>query len=107
MTFNRSPLAIVWLKRDLRLHDHEALTAAQQENKHMLLLYIAEPSVWADEHVSERHLNFIKASLNDLKQQLSHFNTSLLAVQGEVIDVFEKLSRSITSKAFTPTLKLV
>ena len=91
MTFNRSPLAIVWLKRDLRLHDHEALTAAQQENKHMLLLYIAEPSVWADEHVSERHLNFIKASLNDLKQQLSHFNTSLLAVQGEVIDVFEKL----------------
>ena len=91
MTFNRSPLAIVWLKRDLRLHDHEALTAAQQENKHILLLYIAEPSVWADEHVSERHLNFIKASLNDLKQQLSHFNTSLLAVQGEVIDVFEKL----------------
>ena len=91
MTFNRSPLAIVWLKRDLRLHDHEALTAAQQENKHILLLYIAEPSVWSDEHVSERHLNFIKASLNDLKQQLSHFNTSLLAVQGEVIDVFEKL----------------
>ena len=91
MTFNRSPLAIVWLKRDLRLHDHEALTAAQQENKHILLLYIAEPSVMVDEHVSERHLNFIKASLNDLKQQLSHFNTSLLAVQGEVIDVFEKL----------------
>ena len=46
MRSNRPPLALVWLKRDLRLRDHDALTAALAENKYVLLLYIAEPSLW-------------------------------------------------------------
>ena len=91
MRSNCPPLAIVWLKRDLRLSDHAALTCALRENKKVLLLYVAEPSLLNDEHVSERHLNFIKASLNDLQQQLAHFNTAVLTVIGEVIEVFEEL----------------
>ena len=91
MRSNRPPLALVWLKRDLRLRDHDALTAALAENKYVLLLYIAEPSLLADEHVSERHLDFIKASIEDLQQQLKALNTAVLAVKGEVLDVFEKL----------------
>ena len=91
MHSNRPPLALVWLKRDLRLRDHDALTAALTENKYVLLLYIAEPSLIADEHVSERHLDFIKASIQDLQQQLKEFNTAVLAVKGEVLEVVEKL----------------
>ena len=45
----------------------------------------------ADEHVSERHLDFIKASIEDLQQQLKALNTAVLAVKGEVLDVFDKL----------------
>ena len=90
MRSNRPPLALVWLKHDLRLRDHDALTAALAENKYVLLLYIAEPSLIADEHVSE-HLDFIKASIEDLQQQLKVINTAVLAVKGEVLSVFEKL----------------
>lgn len=98
MLSNRPPLALVWLKRDLRLHDHEALTFALKENKQVVLLYILEPSLLEDEHLSERHLDFIKASINDLQEQLKHFNTSLLAVRGEVVDVFNKLNTFFSIK---------
>ena len=33
----------------------------------------------------------IKASFNDLQQQLAHFNTAILTVIGEVIEIFEEL----------------
>ena len=101
MRSNCPPLAIVWLKRDLRLSDHAALTCALRENKKVLLLYVAEPSLLNDEHVSERHLNFIKASLNDLQQQLAHFNTAILTVIGEVIEIFEELQSFYSIKGFT------
>ena len=91
MRSNRPPLALVWLKRDLRLRDHDALTAALAENKYVLLLYIAEPSLLADEHVSERHLDFIKASIEDLQQQLKDLNTAVLAVKGKCSTYLRKL----------------
>ena len=50
-------IAVVWLKRDLRLEDHEALTAALENNKLVLLLYVAEDFLLEDPHFSERHLN--------------------------------------------------
>lgn len=92
MPFSRSPIGLVWLKRDLRLRDHAALNAAKKRHKNTLLVYIAEPSLLADEHVSERHLEFIKSSLLDLQSQLKPFNTSILKIKGEVIDVFEKIN---------------
>ena len=36
------PISIVWLKRDLRLEDHEALCSALNSNNKVLLLYVAE-----------------------------------------------------------------
>lgn len=91
MTFNRTPVALVWLKRDLRLRDHAALTAAKKAHKYTLLLYVAEPSLFTDEHVSERHTDFVKASLQDLELQLKTHNTSILKVKGEVVEIFEKI----------------
>ena len=53
------PTAVVWLKRDLRLQDHEALSSALSINKMVLLLYVAENSLISNSHFSNRHLNFI------------------------------------------------
>ena len=91
MRINSTPTAIVWLKRDLRLRDHAALNAAQKKHKQLLLLYIAEPSLRKEDHSSERHFNFIKASLEDLKEQLNDYNSSVLCIEGEVIEVFTQL----------------
>jgi len=83
MLSKHSPIALVWLKRDLRLEDHEALTVALENHKLVLILYVAEDFLLEDPHCSERHLNFIKESIQDLNTQLRPFNTEVLALQGE------------------------
>ena len=61
MHTNRTSIGIVWLKRDLRLHDHAPLYNALKENKQVLLLYVFENILAQDPH----HFNFIKQSLID------------------------------------------
>jgi len=77
MPTNTIPVAIVWLKRDLRLRDHAALSLAQKNHKHVLLLYIAEPSLRSEAHSSERHFDF-------------------LSVVGEAIDILNQLKQHLT-----------
>ena len=96
MHSNRLPLAVVWLKRDLRLRDHAALTSALNHHKYTLLLYIAEPSLRHEAHSSDRHFDFIKQSLADLNKQLMKHNSSVLAVEGEVIEIFDQLTQLFT-----------
>lgn len=92
-------LAIVWLKRDLRLHDHAALHQAVAENERVLLLYVFETLLAKDPHYSVRHFDFIKESLVDMNQQLESVNSTILATQGELIDVLTKINQSYTITA--------
>jgi deoxyribodipyrimidine photo-lyase len=85
-------MKIVWFKRDLRLHDHEALHEALSTSGKTLLLYIFEPSLMKDYHYSQRHFDFIKQSLEALQKELLKYHTQILIVQGEAVAVFEKLS---------------
>ena len=93
------PIAIVWLKRDLRLQDHQALSEAVLNHKAVLLLYVAEDSLIKENHFSSRHLNFIKESLTDMNKKLRSFNSEVMAVEGEVIPVLEQLKKHFEVQA--------
>lgn len=95
MTIKKNDIAVVWLKRDFRLRDHGALHQAITNHQQIVLLYVAENSLRKEAHSSERHYDFIKQSINDLNRQLVPFNTHILAVEGEVIPVLEKLNATI------------
>ncbi|MDC0385878.1 DNA photolyase family protein [Flavobacteriaceae bacterium] len=99
MPTKHPPLYVVWLKRDLRLEDHEALSAALEGRKSVLLLYVAEETLLAEEHFSSRHLNFIKESIADMNRRLVQFNTEVLAVHGEVVAVLEILHQEFEIEA--------
>ena len=88
---DREEINVVWLKRDLRLQDNEAISNALQAGKPTLLLYVFENSLINDPHYDERHWNFIKESIVDLNNQLSPYNTKILSVTSEVITVFNQL----------------
>ena len=92
------PTAVVWLKRDLRLQDHEALSSALSSNKMVLLLYVAENSLISNDHFSNRHLNFIKQSLKDMNSRLNSYNSEILSVSGEMLETMEILSREFSIK---------
>ncbi|MFQ3190213.1 MAG: deoxyribodipyrimidine photo-lyase, partial [Paraglaciecola sp.] len=86
---------VVWLKRDLRLRDHEALFNASANGSHVLLVYIIEPILLEDPHYDIRHWRFIWQSLQDINQQLNPFNCQLLIMQGEATAVFSQLLKNV------------
>ena len=87
MSTNKKVINVVWFKRDLRLQDNEAIFNASKTGIPTLLLYVFEKSLENDSHYSARHWNFIKQSIVDINTQLQAFNTHVLAVSSEVIQV--------------------
>lgn len=84
---------VIWLKRDLRLEDHEPLWQASQTNEPTILLYLFEPSVWQDHHFSEWHRAFIEESLVDLNKALAAYGTKVLVMEEEALTFFESLNK--------------
>jgi len=82
---------IVWLKRDLRLQDNEAITNALKSRKRTLLLYVFENCLLQDNHYSYRHFNFIKESLKDINSQLNTCDTKVLTVTSDITSAFNQL----------------
>ena len=85
-------LQIVWFKRDLRVHDHCALHAA--EHGPVLPLYILEPGLWQQPDLSHRHYSFLVQSLKELNQALlDALGQPLIIRIGEASDILDQLYR--------------
>nr|WP_063373853.1 deoxyribodipyrimidine photo-lyase [Pseudoalteromonas luteoviolacea] len=87
------PVNIVWLKRDLRLTDHQALFSAVQHEEPVLLFYCFEPIALRDKHSSMRHFQFIAQSLLDIKSRLP--DGALYCAYGECLAVLEQIQTSV------------
>ncbi|MBC6365289.1 deoxyribodipyrimidine photo-lyase [Algoriphagus sp. AK58] len=85
-------ISVVWLKRDLRLRDHEPLMEAIQAGLPVLLLYVFEPSLVAAPQSSDRHWRFVWESLQDLQSQLNPLQARVMVFYEEVPKVFQALS---------------
>nr|WP_322965220.1 deoxyribodipyrimidine photo-lyase [Psychroflexus curvus] len=82
---------VVWLKRDLRLHDHAPLYEALQKRQPVLLIYLFEPIILDDAHYSRRHFRFIKESLQELQQDLAAYQTQVLVIKSSAEEAFKKI----------------
>ena len=82
---------IVWLKRDLRTSDHEALFQAENQKEDYLIVYLFEPSLILHKDLSERHLQFVYHSLLDINKFLEPVNRCIQIFHGEAKEVFEFL----------------
>ncbi len=97
MTF-KPPVSIVWLKRDLRLQDHDALNAALETQWPVLLLYVFEPILLEEPHCSNRHWDFIKQSIVDLNRQLISYKTAVVSYQGNFLEILDGLQENVEIK---------
>jgi deoxyribodipyrimidine photo-lyase len=94
----KEPIAVVWFKRDLRLHDHEPLFLAQQVHLPVLFLYCFEPSVIRHDDSDVRHWRFVYESITDLNQRLVNHGTRIQVCHQEVIDVLNILNENFDIK---------
>lgn len=80
----RERITLVWLKRDLRLHDHAPLAEASRrcrDGGRALAVYIRETDYWATDKASEDQWGFVAECLRDLASGLEKIGGSLLIAE--------------------------
>ncbi len=87
---------LVWLRRDLRLHDHAAFYHALKNNTNVLPVFIFDTVILdALEDKADARVHFIHDSLSLLKTELEKSGSSLLVLHGNPVEIF----RDIPAKA--------
>lgn len=81
---------VVWFKKDLRVLDHAAITAAADLGP-VLGLWIYEDAVISAEDFDARHLGFANECLAELETDLAACGVRLLRRRGDVVAVLEEL----------------
>ncbi len=83
---------LVWLKRDLRLTDHPALTLAAGLGR-VLPVYVVEPEYWQLPDTSARQWEVTAEALEDLRQALAAVGMPLVLRVGPAVEVLARLCR--------------
>ena len=93
-------VCICWLRRDLRLYDHHALSKALQSGKPVLCLFIYDEDILEKlEDKNDRRLSFISDALAQLRTALQKAGSDLLIGYGQVGEVWEMLLQHLTVEA--------
>ena len=89
--------AIVWLRRDLRLADNPALTAASKAHDRLIPVYIDD-----SQHKSEGAASrwWLHHALKDLRDRLREKGSDLLLFQGESRTILERLRTAVQADAY-------
>ncbi|SDJ66184.1 deoxyribodipyrimidine photo-lyase type I [Ferrimonas sediminum] len=64
-------MTVIWFRRDLRIEDNPALTAAVASGRPVIALYISSPAQWQHHHVAPIQLDLTERALNLLSHQLA------------------------------------
>ncbi len=80
----RERITLVWLKRDLRLHDHAPLAEASRRcraGETALAIYVRETDYWATDKASEDQWGFVAECLRDLSTAFEKIGGRLLIAE--------------------------
>ena len=97
MTLQR---ALVWFKRDLRVHDHAPLVAARAHPE-AFAVFVIEPEWLSSPDCDASHVDFALACLSELRTALAERGLPLLVRVGSAVAVLAQLHREV---AFTHLL---
>ncbi len=81
--------AIWWVRRDLRLSDNSALSAALDRAERMIPLFILDPKLLASPYTGQKRLAFLLEGLRLLDAGLRQRGSALIVRQGDPLEVLE------------------
>jgi deoxyribodipyrimidine photo-lyase len=93
-----APRALVWFKRDLRVHDHAALVAALQltvQRADALALFVIEPEWLQSPECDASHVDFALACVAELRTALAERGLPLLVRVGSAVPVLAQLHSEV------------
>lgn len=80
----RERITLVWLKRDLRLHDHAPLAEASRrcrDGERALAVYVRETEYWATDKASVDQWEFVAECLRDLADGLRRIGCRIMIAE--------------------------
>lgn len=85
--------AIVWFRRDLRLHDHAALHIAMQTGDPIIPVFILDDWFCRSGTVGDKRLFAYFAAVQSLANNLAHVGGRLLIRHGDPVQVLSQLAK--------------
>ena len=82
---------VVWLKRDLRVQDHEPLAAAANSGLPVFIFYCFESALMSHPDYDLRHWQFVYQSLQDINNQLAPHGGGVHIFHDSSVHIFEAL----------------
>ena len=91
------PLSLVWLRRDLRLHDNAALYQALKSGRPVLPIFIFDRTILdALDDRLDRRVEFLVQEVNRLRDELAKLGSAIVVRYGHPMDVWKKLIEDYT-----------
>ena len=89
--------AIVWLTRDLRVHDHPALRAGTDEADHVVPVFVMDEAILADTdaYANANKRAHLHAALTDLTSAMRDLGGALVKREGKVPQVLAQLVEEV------------
>ncbi|MEP7215461.1 MAG: deoxyribodipyrimidine photo-lyase [Anaerolineaceae bacterium] len=91
--------ALVWFRRDLRVHDHPALTAALAGFRQVACLYVLDDRLLRGQMASPNRTWFLRESVAELSAAIEARGGSLAIHHGRPESVIPAVARSIGAQA--------
>lgn len=88
-------IAVAWFRRDLRLHDHPALTAALAEADAVVPLFVFDDSLLTGRWPAPNRVWFMRESVAALSGALAERGAALRILRGRPADVVPAFAREI------------
>lgn len=87
--------SLVWLRRDLRLHDHHALYQACKESENVHLTFVFDDNILKYLPKEDMRLTFIHDSLVEMEEELKKYEASINILAGNPIEEIPKLCKKL------------
>jgi deoxyribodipyrimidine photo-lyase len=91
--------AILWLRRDLRLHDHPALHAALEGNDRVVPVFCFDDGLLSGRHASGPRTQFLLECLADLGESLRRHGSRLFVRRGRPDRELPALARAVDAES--------
>jgi deoxyribodipyrimidine photo-lyase len=87
----RKKIVGVWLKRDLRIQDHQPFSSAIETGLPIFAFYLWEPKILRGQDVDPRHLRFISESLQSINRSIEAYRAKIHSFYLDGPDFFRVL----------------
>jgi deoxyribodipyrimidine photo-lyase len=97
-------VSIMWFRRDLRLHDNEALALATVSAENCIYVYVIDPWFFKQPEIGWLRVKFLFESLAALDTALVAKGNRLLILNGESVEAMSNLLKTLLAHKYRPKL---